>query len=90
MVALMSIRRRSSPMFERLRAGHFATLFSEGVEPEETPPPASPELSSSPASAFARLLAASLRGVFAQDATVTPIPLNAKGAGEGCSHAPAR
>ena len=29
-------------MLERIRAGHFATLFSEGLEPEEAPPPAKP------------------------------------------------
>ena len=26
-------------MLERIRAGHFATLFSEGPEPEEPQPP---------------------------------------------------
>jgi hypothetical protein len=42
MVALMPIWRRSSPMLERIRAGHFATLFSEGPETDEAPLPAKP------------------------------------------------
>lgn len=29
-------------MLERIRAGHFATLFSEGPEPDDGQPPAKP------------------------------------------------